>query len=51
MADQLEFENKAEDRKMKPILVTGVGGSVGGLGQKIVGNLLDARVPVRALVY
>jgi len=22
--------------KMKPILVTGVGGSVGGLGQKIV---------------
>jgi len=36
---------------MKPILVTGVGGSVGGLGQKIVGNLLDARVPVRALVY
>jgi uncharacterized protein YbjT (DUF2867 family) len=36
---------------MKPILVTGVGGSVGGLGQKIVANLLDARVPVRALVY
>ena len=36
---------------MKPILVTGVGGSVGGLGQKIVGELLDAGVPVRALVY
>jgi len=36
---------------MKPILVTGVGGSVGGLGQKIVGDLSDAGVPVRALVY
>lgn len=36
---------------MKPILVTGVGGSVGGLGQKIVGDLLGAGVPVRALVY
>ena len=36
---------------MKPILVTGVGGSVGGLGQKIVGDLLDAGAPVRALVY
>jgi uncharacterized protein YbjT (DUF2867 family) len=37
--------------KMKPILVTGVGGTVGGLGQKIVRNLLDARLSVRALVY
>jgi hypothetical protein len=36
---------------MKPILVTAVGGRVGGLGQKIVGDLLDAGVPVRALVY
>lgn len=31
---------------MKPILVTEVGGSVGGLGKKIVGNLLDARIPL-----
>ena len=26
---------------MKPFLVTGVGGNVGGLGQKIVENLLS----------
>src|SRR5499427_821075 len=45
--------NSKQRRKviMKPILVTGVGGSVGGLGQKIVGDLLDAGAPVRALVY
>src|SRR5215472_11129506 len=44
-------DTERRETKMKSILVTGVGGSVGGLGQKIVGNLLDARVPVRALVY
>ena len=36
---------------MKPFLVTGVGGNVGGLGQKIVENLLSERVPVRAFVF
>jgi uncharacterized protein YbjT (DUF2867 family) len=36
---------------MNPILVTGVGGRVGGLGQKIISNLLDAGASVRALVY
>jgi uncharacterized protein YbjT (DUF2867 family) len=36
---------------MNPILVTGVGGRVGGLGQKIISNLLGAGVSVRAHVY
>jgi uncharacterized protein YbjT (DUF2867 family) len=36
---------------MKPILVTGVGGNIGGVGQKIVENLLTKNVAVRALVY
>jgi uncharacterized protein YbjT (DUF2867 family) len=40
-----------EKRVMKPILVTGVGGKMGGLGQKIVDNLLGAKVPVRAVVF
>ena len=35
--------------EMKPILVTEVGGSVGGLEKKIVGNLLDARIPLPAV--
>ena len=34
---------------MKPILVTGVGGPFGGIGQKIVEDLLNRKVPVRAL--
>lgn len=34
---------------MKPILVTGVGGPFGGIGQKIVEDLLNRNVPVRAL--
>jgi uncharacterized protein YbjT (DUF2867 family) len=34
---------------MKPILVTGVGGNVGGIGQKIVELLLKNSTPVRAL--
>ncbi|MFL5812572.1 MAG: NAD(P)H-binding protein [Bdellovibrionia bacterium] len=36
--------------KKKPILVTGVGGNVGGVGQKIVDNLLQAGEQVRAFV-
>ena len=36
---------------MKPILVTGVGGNVGGVGEKIVENLLSEGVPVRAFVF
>jgi uncharacterized protein YbjT (DUF2867 family) len=36
---------------MKPILVTGVGGNIGGVGQKIVENLLTKNVAVRALVH
>lgn len=34
---------------MEPILVTGVGGRVGGVGTKVVEALLTAKVPVRAL--
>jgi NAD(P)H dehydrogenase (quinone) len=34
---------------VKPILVTGVGGKVGGIGQKIVQNLLAMKIPVRAM--
>lgn len=35
---------------MEPILVTGVGGRVGGVGTKVVEALLTAKVPVRALM-
>ncbi len=34
-----------------PILVTGVGGSVGGIGRRVVEELSAKRVPVRALVH
>ncbi|SDZ15327.1 NAD(P)H-binding protein [Nitrosomonas sp. Nm33] len=37
---------------MSRVLVTGVGGAkVGGIGQKIVENLLSANVPVRAMFW
>ena len=36
---------------MEPILVTGVGGKVGGIGDKVVDQLLEAGVPVRALAH
>jgi uncharacterized protein YbjT (DUF2867 family) len=35
---------------MDPILVTGAGGQVGGIGQKIVENLLDENLHVRAML-
>lgn len=34
-----------------PILVTGVGGQVGGIGQKVVKNLIHKSLPVRALIH
>ena len=34
-----------------PILITGVGGQVGGIGQKIVKNLIDKNLAVRALIH
>lgn len=34
-----------------PILITGVGGQVGGIGLKIVKNLVDRNLPVRALIH
>jgi len=34
-----------------PILVTGVGGQVGGIGQKVVKNLVEKNLPVRALIH
>jgi len=36
---------------MKPILVTGVGGKIGGVGQKIVENLMKRNIPVRAMFH
>jgi NAD(P)H dehydrogenase (quinone) len=40
-----------KNNSVKPILVTGVGGKVGGIGQKIVANLLQEGATVRALLF
>jgi uncharacterized protein YbjT (DUF2867 family) len=37
--------------ELHPILVTGAGGGVGGVGRRVVGQLCAQRVPVRALVH
>jgi NAD(P)H dehydrogenase (quinone) len=37
--------------EIHPILVTGAGGGVGGVGRRVVGHLSAQRIPVRALVH
>ena len=49
MGHQSRIRSKAETPKRNRFLVTEMRGGVGELGKKIVGNLLDARIPLPAV--